>query len=373
MTGFSQVPNAFNYQAIVRNASGEIVANQDVSFQISILEGSATGTVAYSETHLVTKSNFGLANLVIGSGTVVEGTLDASNWGTTSHFLKIEIDPDGGGSYTDMGTTQLLSVPYAFHAQTVEDDQVDDADADPANELQTLSLSGQDLTISDGNTITLPSDSLWKESGGDIYRATGQVGIGTDNPTQDLSIVKNKHASLGIHGTGGDYDAILYLDKGATSRYSTISFQDQSTYKFWVGLLTDNNFRISTSYSSLNGLEVEETGDVNLSDNLDVKGSTTLGASGVTFTEVREFTGTTGTGHFIEVSYPSGYTLTNTRVLSLDVFYNNSHWCSMGQWTGSTPGYNVSCSLKSDKILIYYPEEATMQNKPFRMILMKVE
>ncbi|MEN8251135.1 MAG: hypothetical protein ABFS32_19535, partial [Bacteroidota bacterium] len=72
--------------------------------------------------------------------------------------------------------------------------------------------------------------------------------------------------------------------------------------------------------------------------------------------------------------YPSGYDYTNTRVLSLEINYSDAMWCSMGQYVGgAVAGYNVSCTLSSANILIYYPDISTMHNRAFRMILMKVE
>jgi hypothetical protein len=182
--GLAQVPDAFNYQAVVRNNSGEIIANQNVSFRISILQGSESGTVLYAETHTVSTNAFGLVNLKVGNGTIVSGVFSPDGWGGASHFLKVEIDPSGGSTYTHLGTSELLSVPYAFHAKTVEDDAVEDADASPTNEIQTLSLVGSDLTLSDGGgTITLPSPS-----GGDDW--------GTQTVESD--------ATLSGDGTSGD-------------------------------------------------------------------------------------------------------------------------------------------------------------------------
>lgn len=115
------VPQAFNYQAVVRNAAGQIVDNQAVGIRISIIEGSVGGTAVYSETHQPTTNAYGLVTLTVGSGTVVTGDFATISWGTASKFLKVEVDPAGGTSYMDMGTTQLLSVPYALYAGTSED------------------------------------------------------------------------------------------------------------------------------------------------------------------------------------------------------------------------------------------------------------
>jgi len=112
----AQSPQAFKYQAVARDLSGNAISNQSISFQISILKGSSSGTVEYSETHTITTNPFGLANLEIGNGTVVSGSFSSVSWGIDSYYLKVEMDTTGGTNYQLMGTSQLLSVPYALYA-----------------------------------------------------------------------------------------------------------------------------------------------------------------------------------------------------------------------------------------------------------------
>ena len=116
----AQTPEAFKYQAVARDAGGQILANQSVSFRISILQASASGTSVYSETHAATTNTFGLVNLEIGNGVVVSGDFTVIDWGMNSYFVQIEMDATGGNNYQLMGTSQLLSVPYALHAKTAE-------------------------------------------------------------------------------------------------------------------------------------------------------------------------------------------------------------------------------------------------------------
>ncbi|HYG52623.1 MAG TPA: hypothetical protein VD905_17055 [Flavobacteriales bacterium] len=151
----AQAPESFNYQTVVRDNTGVIIPNQNVSFRFSILQGGTAGVSVYTETHVVATNQFGLANVKIGQGVVESGSMAGINWGADSYFLQTEIDPAGGVAYTLMGATQLLSVPYALHAKTVEIDNVDDADADPANELQTLSTAGTSISISGGNSVDI--------------------------------------------------------------------------------------------------------------------------------------------------------------------------------------------------------------------------
>ena len=159
---FAQVPQAFNYQAVVRDNNGNELANQKVSFRISIIQGSITGTTVYGETHIDSTNQFGLVTLEIGNGVVVSDDFSTIEWSTGTYFLKVEMDETGGTSYQEMGTTQLLSVPYALYAKGVEDK--DDDDANPTNELQELSFSNDTLFISLGNYIELPYSSDLKLS-----------------------------------------------------------------------------------------------------------------------------------------------------------------------------------------------------------------
>lgn len=116
----AQSPDAFKYQAVVRDASGNILANQATGVQIRVLKTSATGTQVYKETHTKTTNAFGLINLEIGGGGNVVGDFESIAWGTDSHFLEVSIDPTGGTTYSITGSSQLLSVPYALHAKTAD-------------------------------------------------------------------------------------------------------------------------------------------------------------------------------------------------------------------------------------------------------------
>lgn len=113
---FSQVPQGFSYQAIAFNASGQPVANGNVSVRISIIDNSATGAVLYTETHSKTTNSKGLINLNIGQGIPDSGNFSGINWAVNPKFIKVEIDPTGGSNYVSVGVNQLMSVPYAMIA-----------------------------------------------------------------------------------------------------------------------------------------------------------------------------------------------------------------------------------------------------------------
>lgn len=113
----AQSPQKMSYQAVIRNSSNTLVASTPVGMKISILQGTSTGTVSYSETQTPTTNINGLASFEIGGGTVVSGTLSAINWANGPYFIKTETDPTGGTAYSISSTTQLLSVPYALYAE----------------------------------------------------------------------------------------------------------------------------------------------------------------------------------------------------------------------------------------------------------------
>ena len=155
----AQVPDKISFQAVIRDTNGDLVRNQQVRMKISILLNSDTGTPVYMEIHDPVSNENGLVSLEIGNGRTTD-IFTAIDWSTGIYFLKTETDPEGNSNFTISGTSQILSVPYAFHAKTVENDMVDDADANPVNELQTISLNGSDLSLSDGGgTIVIPSSA----------------------------------------------------------------------------------------------------------------------------------------------------------------------------------------------------------------------
>ena len=112
----AQVPQKFSYQAVIRNATNVLVANTVVGMRISILQGSANGTVVYSETQKPTTNTNGLISISVGAGNVISGTFAAINWSKTPYFLKSETDISVGTNYTISGTSELLSVPFALTA-----------------------------------------------------------------------------------------------------------------------------------------------------------------------------------------------------------------------------------------------------------------
>jgi hypothetical protein len=118
-TSFAQVPEKMSYQAVVRDAAGELVSDQSLGMRISILQTTTTGTAVYVETHSPSSNTNGLVSIEIGMGTT-SGDFSTIDWSNGPYFIKTETDPTGGSNYTISGTSQLMSVPFALHAKVAE-------------------------------------------------------------------------------------------------------------------------------------------------------------------------------------------------------------------------------------------------------------
>ncbi len=174
-----QIPQAFSYQAVVRDNAGNVLSDQDVGVRVSILSDSISGTAVYTETFSVTTNEFGLIDLEIGNGTVVLGVFSSIPWGDDKHFIKIELDPSGGTAYQPIGTSQLLSVPYALlSGYAMNDDNTDE---------QTLAINDFYLSISNGNEIEIPT--LWNVTGSDISYDAGKVSVGDNGKTIQMELI----------------------------------------------------------------------------------------------------------------------------------------------------------------------------------------
>lgn len=155
---FGQVPEAINYQAIARDASGGALVNQTIGLRITILEGSQFGPVEYTETQSVTTNQFGLFSIQVGRGTPITGTFSAVEWFDADQWLQVEMDPNGGTNYFLMGTSELLSVPYALYAERAGSvsltlDDLIDVNAIPVLPGQVLEFNGTNwVPANDDNT-----------------------------------------------------------------------------------------------------------------------------------------------------------------------------------------------------------------------------
>lgn len=240
-----QTPQIINYQAVARDGdTGGELANQQVDVLFKILNDGPGGAILYQETHDVQTNAFGLVNLQIGAGDPMAGSMEDINWGNGQKWLVVEMDLGEGAGFEEVSSSRFISVPYALHAEvagTAVD--VDDADADPTNELidtlllidnvlhtyeggfpeghlNTIDLSGLVadadadptnelidpdntqlidtlLFISEGgithiiNLAGLANYGPWQVGDGTVFNTDAYIGIGTDEPEHKLQVVNN--------------------------------------------------------------------------------------------------------------------------------------------------------------------------------------
>lgn len=117
----AQPPQKMSYQAVIRDAANNLISNSAVGMRISVVQGSPTGTVVFSETNNASTNVNGLLTIEIGGGSAITGTFSNIPWASGPFYLKTEADPTGGTNYTLTTISQLLSVPYSLYSQTSGD------------------------------------------------------------------------------------------------------------------------------------------------------------------------------------------------------------------------------------------------------------
>lgn len=178
---FAQAPQGIKYQAVARDNSGALYVNRQIAVRFTIIDSVANGETLYVERQTLNTSDFGLFTATLGQGAVQQGVFASINWGVNSKYLKVEFDPNGGTNFFDMGTAQLLSVPYALYSEKA-------GAAGNSTDSQTLSISGNTLSISNGNSVTLPGGSGSSYTAGTGIDLTGNV-ITNTSPDQQVVII----------------------------------------------------------------------------------------------------------------------------------------------------------------------------------------
>ncbi|GAA5082895.1 hypothetical protein GCM10023210_00760 [Chryseobacterium ginsengisoli] len=273
----AQVPQAFSYQTIAFNAAGAPIANGNVALRVSILENSSTGTVLYTETHSKTTNAKGLVNLNIGQGTATTGTFGGINWGTNTKFVKVEMDPAGGSNYTNVGTNQLMSVPYAQVSKTV------------------VTGAGQ------GITLTSPNGTAYTLGVND----SGTLSL----PTTSSSTGNNLPSNLYMYGSYNSFNAsAAELMKGnGIPKFGYKYLQANTQVKFLASPGNGAQTYGSDSFGSIvsNGSSYNVTSNGFYQIFVGFNTTTTIGVNFENFVPKVQFTSTNGTTPTTNVSYNS--------------------------------------------------------------------
>lgn len=242
ITLWAQVPQHFSYQAVIRNNDGSATASQKVSVRVSILQGSESGTVMYTETHSVKSNPNGLITLQIGDGFPVNGSFSAIDWQHGPFFLKTEVDPNGGNNLSLVSVQQLLSVPYALYAEkagsvkdAVDKGYVDNQDnrlKDYVDSLLALfpsvdtSRIGAPVVVTDSAVVyrhyAKVSGKVLSD-GGELIMSRGFCYGTKPNPTisDNYVLLGNGKGEFSGAITGLQDSVTYYVRAFATSRYGT--------------------------------------------------------------------------------------------------------------------------------------------------------
>lgn len=114
----AQTPQRINYQGVARDISGNPLVSQPIGLLFTFREGGPSGSAVYEETFAITTNALGLFSLHLGAGTPLTGTFSDIDWTPGDIWLEVSMDATGGTSYSLMGSSEMVSVPYALVADS---------------------------------------------------------------------------------------------------------------------------------------------------------------------------------------------------------------------------------------------------------------
>ena len=192
----SGAPQGFNYQAVVRNSSGSIVASSPVGLKFNIHTGSPTGSVVYTQADTVITTPDGIFTIVIGGGNITGG-FDSIRWANNTFYLQVMVDIDGGNNYLDMGTSQMVSVPYALYARTAGALALTPTVLNPITGNDSIIVGTNSLIVV--NSAVVPSLAQVTLSPG-VYAGQMLSLVGSSSTNNGVTIVNGGLINIGTSG-----------------------------------------------------------------------------------------------------------------------------------------------------------------------------
>ncbi len=274
---FAQFPHAINFQAIARDANGDVMVSTPIQIRLTIIDGSATGTEVYQELRALTTNAYGSFSFQIGrdANYVTIGSFDAIDWNTGAKFLKIDYDPTNQFNWDlTLGTIEFVSVPFALSAENVS--FIDASDAQDGDVLVYNSTTGM---FEPGNVNATETDP--------IFNASPAKNITSTNIT-------NWNTAYGWGNHSGLYRPISYVPAWSeitSNPFSITSPANNQLLKFnsttskWENWtpnfiqtlsLTDNILSLSNGGGSVT-LPINSTNWLNYNDNVYINSTVGIG------------------------------------------------------------------------------------------------
>jgi hypothetical protein len=375
----AQVPQGFNYQATVRNSSGGLIISQNVNFKFNLMQNAPTSVPVFSETHFAPTDDLGAVNLVIGKGTATTGTFSNIDWGNGTYYLGIELNT--GSGYVAMGTTQLLSVPYALYAKssgtsatvgaisaisTVNGASITSGELNlsPADATNPGVITTGVQTIAGAKTfsedLTVNGITIGRGKGNQQYNnavgigvleanTTGQWNVGLGYWALKSNTIGGSNNAIGLKAltantTGNENNAI-----GDSALYkNTTGSQNIANGTVALGANTTGSGNVAIGFASLNknttGNNNTAIGESALNGNILGNGNT---AVGYTASTVGDLTNATAIGNSAKVTSSNTVQLGNAAVTSVNTSgnYNGKAFIKTG---GTASQYLMADGSVSD-------------------------
>lgn len=363
----AQTPQKFNYQGVARNSAGNVIPNQNIGLQVTIHHSSPTGITVMQETHVTTTNDFGLFNLVIGDGTPTFADMSAISWAGGVYYIEIGLDAAGGSNYQSMGTSQLLSVPYALYAETAANPgpvgpigpQGPVGPAGPAgsanasgtlNRISKFTPDGSSL----GNSIITENNNLISVGG---YPNWDKLEVADGNATNDvldlLGLVRTNSTAGGGDGIGGALTFWNEVSNNAMTKAARISgLLEDAVLPTTGGALNIETLR-STGLTS--AIYVNQSGNVGINTTTPTSHLDVLGSSNVTTPIISAFTTYQGN---VDVRAVEGNSVTadgyGIGVSGAGGYYGLRGEAAAGSYTGAADGiYCTSTGTAGTRVGIF--------------------
>ncbi|MEQ9102465.1 MAG: FISUMP domain-containing protein [Imperialibacter sp.] len=285
-SSFGQAPENFSYQAVVRNSSNEIIANSQVGVRMKILQGTATGTVVYAETHTLNTDANGLISLKVGGGSSSDD-FSLINWGVGPFFLEREIDPDGGTTYSMSGVDQLLSVPYALHSKVAKNIPLTNGKlfiGNTSGKGAEVTLSG-DATVTNAGVLTISDEAIGSDEVSDNSLTADDLATGSVTSDEiangSISDEDLNKTAIPLSGFGPATSAVDLGGKTFTNVQDPVSAQDAAT-KAYVDALQQRFDALSLELTIPKILSFSPT-SVAAGNTVTISGTNLAGATVVSF------------------------------------------------------------------------------------------